>query len=851
MLNLSFDDEFNEKLLKRMEELSKSIKESLKRPEQSGIDIDLFWVQLCREYEEILEKNPEEIKEMNTEERKNLEIFRKNFINQQPVIREVYLPDANKYDCYSFLTKGQEKTYRKNTMENSNKLLKVLKNVSGKEELSAEEGVETLKEVLRGITLVDFATIYTNPYFTEMQYITIFKNYLLKNGYTSDQLEQLSIDEIRDNALSTYNFETIESHSEIVANTVLSSLHEIDLDKLFLISMLRPLMSYEAMQSKKESSKPETLEEMSEDEDKEGFKGYIKEKYDLNGFIEETQKTESIIKRILETGVVSKRIKFKMIKDDEYEEVSFKTLTKLMENYCEGIYLSNTIKQCIKNNACFADAELSNWSDEILKRLDFKEEEINTLSLVNFENLKKLYEIDVIDKEKIKRFLVESSYQTEPVVIEEGKVGALNQVIEYNLRYLLSNLVREGNILSKEDYKEYFSDGTITPEMIYRLEESRDEEELKKVYDDFKEFFEPELLLDIYRQYEEKFVEFIKLQKEQPEETEKIEELRELINHMRGQKDNYRELFCKLNSDLSEEEKNKLGNEMLEKYYVEMDITDEDILQETIKTLYEDGLINLENIIGVDKNYLIPMLDTLSLEDTSKVRESMSFKQVEELLDDIFSNKEFSDERKFIIVMNLLGEDTEEDKQAREFYLSLLEFDNNSERKAKPTGKKRSIINPTVESKKYIYPDFVKWKFYKGLDKDVRVTRYANGFVEFASSKLGVRIIEKYYDGDKPAYGTATYILPEQEYRKNQSNLITITPKGNILESATLREITPRKDRIAHRTHSTDRTWMDEIVKYFDISYERENDTRYTEEELKALQKTVEKYKTEYDEIII
>lgn len=111
--------------------------------------------------------------------------------------------------------------------------------------------------------------------------------------------------------------------------------------------------------------------------------------------------------------------------------------------------------------------------------------------------------------------------------------------------------------------------------------------------------------------------------------------------------------------------------------------------------------------------------------------------------------------------MNLLGEDTEEDRKARDSYLKKLDFDNTSARKATPKGKRVFTGKGTTESNKFVYPDFVKWKFYKALDKDVRVTRYTNGFVEFASSKLGVRIIEKYYEGNKPAYGIPTFILPE------------------------------------------------------------------------------------------
>jgi hypothetical protein len=198
--------------------------------------------------------------------------------------------------------------------------------------------------------------------------------------------------------------------------------------------------------------------------------------------------------------------------------------------------------------------------------------------------------------------------------------------------------------------------------------------------------------------------------------------------------------------------------------------------------------------------------------------------------------------------MNLLGEDTEKDKAAREFYLEMLDF-NDATKKGKKQ-ETRNIKNLGVggkDSTKYVYPDIIKWKFYKALDPECRVTRYSNGFVEFVSSKLGVRIIEKYYDGNKPAYGTATYILSESDYRKNEADLITIYPKGNVLESATLREITPRKDRIAHRTQSENKTWMDQMIKYFKISFEPERETRYTGQELMDLDSVRKRHKLDYE----
>lgn len=312
------------------------------------------------------------------------------------------------------------------------------------------------------------------------------------------------------------------------------------------------------------------------------------------------------------------------------------------------------------------------------------------------------------------------------------------------------------------------------------------------------------------------------------------------------------DLYKYLYKDSTLEEKNKNGEELLNTLFFEMEIEDDNVISQNIITMYEDGLISLENILDFDPDYIKPMLDKLSLDDATKIRNKMNYEDLIKLVDDVFLAPNVSDESKFIIVMNLFGEDTEEDKDARETYISLLEFDGESERRALPTGEKKKFTGNTSssQSNKYVYPDFVKWKFYKALDKDVRVTRYSNGYVEFASSKLGVRIIEKYYDGDKPAYGTATYIVNEKDYRDNQAELITLTRTGKILESSQMKQIVPRKDRIAHRTQSAQKTWMDEIVKYFDVDFERELDTRYTKEELKELKETIEKYKTQYEMIL-
>ena len=81
----------------------------------------------------------------------------------------------------------------------------------------------------------------------------------------------------------------------------------------------------------------------------------------------------------------------------------------------------------------------------------------------------------------------------------------------------------------------------------------------------------------------------------------------------------------------------------------------------------------------------------------------------------------------------------------------------------------------------------------------------------------------------------------------NEGDLVTVSYSGDVMESAILREITPRKDRVAHRTQSENRTWMHDMIRHFGIDLEKMQDSRYTEEELKELQTVLERYKTEYE----
>ena len=160
-------DESLDTIERRILEECKEIKAIINKPDSIGMDMDLYWIALCRDYEEIKQKNPNEFIAMNKEARKSLEIFREYVNKNEPPIREMYIPEKNKYLCVQFLTHGQEGRNQKGKESNSERLLGVIESVAGKKDLSGAEGTEILKELCGVLTLVYLPVIFTSKKYAD------------------------------------------------------------------------------------------------------------------------------------------------------------------------------------------------------------------------------------------------------------------------------------------------------------------------------------------------------------------------------------------------------------------------------------------------------------------------------------------------------------------------------------------------------------------------------------------------------------------------------------------------------------------------------------------------------------
>ena len=315
---------------------------------------------------------------------------------------------------------------------------------------------------------------------------------------------------------------------------------------------------------------------------------------------------------------------------------------------------------------------------------------------------------------------------------------------------------------------------------------------------------------------------------------------------------------------------------------------EENIVIEALREMYKDSVITLEDIEYLDSSYLqVIIMDNLfakgelNLDDTEKIKNSISAEALKNIILNIVRNPNITRSQKFALIMNVYNTGTKEESEISEELLEELrlaydgtDFGNNGT--AQPTQKKKVTTqlstqnnNKSKTNVEWVYPKYVKWKFLKALDKDAEVKLYAGGYVEVYSKKLDARIIERYFETDKSgddfaidAYGHATFILSDADYRANQGDLVsqrvcknTINGKKQVsIEEYMSREALVRivdpKDRIRHNTHSQTKNWMREMAKYFNIDLDTDlslvQDSRYTKEELEALRDVIRTYENAY-----
>ena len=680
----------------------------------------------------------------------------------------------------------------------------------------------------------------------------VYQNYLLGIGIDS---EDLNDDELCEYMNNHYDYTKLELHCKSLRTVIEDNIDLIDLNKFLLLCINSFVNSFYAIRD----GNNEKIEEMQEETNK------VFTTVEPSEFIKRMKTIMKLVDKILKSNIINKKTEIEDYKNKDEnnkpKRVSLKDFEGVKKYYVDGFLLTDELKLGLNQIVYDGGANLEEFTDNAIKRLDFFEEEILKISFLDFYNFKRFYNIGLVDKEFIKRVLKESSKilkeieSIEQQINEAGLPEKQKEQISKNISEFLKNIFEE-KIIGYDDLIEMYEEKIIDTKQIDSLLENKTEEERKQIRKELVSRIGKEKLLDKYYEY----VEGIVNEKETGNAEQKVESKRE-------QKDLSLIFIKKYElSKLSEEEKEEYIDDLVIRFCIEKAEQDQKKINEFLREIYKDGIITLEKIKELDGSYYKALIldvmlvrGELTLDDTSEIRKSLSEDEIKKLLNEAFKNPNINENQRFILVMNMLYKD--EDEKLRKEYLNKLTFERFNEKKQTQSGEmKRQLTGSKKTNREYIYPVNIKWQFLNALDKNAIITKYSNGYVEVKSEKLGVRVIEKYFDvktnnNYSPAYGVATYVIDEEEYRGNEKELIKIDRKGEPqLNDTILRLIVPKTNRIRHNTKSSKKNWMREITMFFNIELtgekQTEKESRYSQEELKNLSKIITQYEEKYIEII-
>lgn len=333
-------------------------------------------------------------------------------------------------------------------------------------------------------------------------------------------------------------------------------------------------------------------------------------------------------------------------------------------------------------------------------------------------------------------------------------------------------------------------------------------------------------------------IKFLKENIENKEDLEKMVSSKKLVElyldeEKREEFDKYRRLYKLLIIDDKDKEKKKeIANEILDQSIELLDT-------EKMSELYRIGLIPVDTYI--DFNGESTILDLYQSGELKPIDVRRLYDEQVITLDmikGILSKDEIEDGQKLSLLYSTFSKP--EDAEIREDLIKYLEepeertHETNGKRKSSEQKSKKSE-NSLKNRNRAVTDPCARWNLIAQLDKDYSQEYLKDGNMVFYLPNQGKYIIEKLYNKNyDKAYGSATYILDEEEFSKNR-NFIIEDRTINKSELVKLRK-NKKADRIIHTG------WSNGICRYFDI----ENSTKYTKEQtenIKKLAKQVESSK--------
>jgi hypothetical protein len=784
------------------------------------------------------------------------------------------------------LTRDQEKAIYKNG--NDRKLRKFIHAYSGKKNVSSEEAMQIFSELGIVLNNSDVFLLVENHSLAQRIVQSTFYNYLydLEKSERDIPLEEKKYPELTEEYISNiqpkdivgiilekYEYDKqidFMTHGKLQAEYILEYSNYLDLDKLFLLIMIRYVKVLENIESNLTVKDTEYIEGI--EPQKNGSRILASS---TDNFYNISKNFKTVLEKLLKSANIPSNLTIKL-DEESGTEYSIDFIRKSMSKFCGDIYLTPVVCEFLKSQLYESDSDNILENEELLIRITFEPSELEILTLTSIKDLKAFQNANLIDKDYIYNLLKK---------LQEGKIPQLREILEkkgwnqYNIdscvksRELpntldfLNNVLGE-KIISLDDLKQYFLDGIVPIEASLNYNQ-----------DEFKAIISEEELIECYKKY---VAEKMNLQQDSTEEEiKKVQDLEQ-------RKNNYLKLYTKFKLPeliAGDTENDEEINEYLNQQsivenaylsYVESGLSDEEIensFSKVMKEMLKDELITynaLHDTSFLDL-YITEFMkkDEISLGEATKIRNELGTEQLAQVIQSIIEYDKLDDNHKFTLIMDMFFRNS--DKKVRNELLKKFKFvshqgiqtvdvfEENSEidsQTTRNTGKENLDISKKAYSQHH-YTDGTKWAFYHALDSEIQAKKYANGYVEFYSPRLNKHFIEKFYEVDSEsykitglAYGCATYTINDQNYQRNRENLVDydFSVNGEYLDTinvSNMRTLIPKTDRVIHITQSTNNNWMRLILRKVNINLG--NDSRYTEEELEILNMVVTALENEHE----
>lgn len=824
-----------------------------------GVDVVLYLVNLIKKFDMIKNKSPEEFAAISSACKLEIDQNRKKILTYNSVpAYSVYYPEKNEYGFATVTIKEQESRIKKKG--NLEKLFAFIRLVYGNDNLSVENELPVLDDICDKLLIPDLLESLNSSVVKSLLYQTFLRNYLLKSGMPKEEIEELSPEELKEATDKMYLPDEREAYKQAMSDTLITHIEYFSMEKFILAYMQRSIEDYNRS---------------------------AQLSFDFRDLFEESRGLDNLLKRIIESGIVSNAANVNIPSMRGEKKVSLKTLRAIQKEFIDGVYITPDIERVIKEMLYLNNSNLGECNDEMIMKFNLSRFDYEIISLSNFANLKRLYELGKIDKLFIDRLVRNCSLDVYTSLKEKNSDDLADPIsrVEFPSKMELITFLFNNGLITSKDLYEYYLLNEITLSELEQLESLAKGQiefsvQMKEQISDYEFLSKYKEFVQARLQYEDA------LKNEDPD----IDRYKANLEIKRNEKDRLLMLYRKYKlSNLSIEEEKEFVGETLTYYCIE---NADNIVEESLREMYKDSVVSLENIKELDTEYLqIIVIDSifargeLNLEDTEKIKSSLSPDALKDLIKHIVKNPSITRSQKFALIMNVYGNEndigTAEEllKDLKLYYAKKdLETTSTKVKKVKkktviPSADKSQTTNTNTHNNgtEWVYPKFVKWEFLRALDKEAEITLYAGGYVEIYSKKLDSRIIERFFESDEEgddfgidAYGHATFVLSDGKYRQNVGQLIgqrvckikdgTSASAKTVVEDIIIRSVlsslVPSKDRIIHNTKSPSKNWMRAVAKYFDIDLETDiklvKDSRYTKEELEQLRDVIKRFENAY-----